>query len=383
MPLGSRVTPFASTIASPLGGDESQVPDRKAEVKSMKKIIDAVLGPAHRTLLLRGGGVARLPAHYEALSTARDIRPKGKPPHATYIRTWHGEQILAVELSGTPVTSVRKQRHLDLHARWVALLVPFEGAVHFEQYGRRHELHPGEAGCLVSDWEHRLAMHSGSRLAVVYVCEESLRPAGLSFEELVSRKWTGGVLIPTMSVLLQGLLGRRATGHVPSVEETLLQVAINILVSNPVSHLDASGDERLRARLLEIIEARFHDPEVTVDALANELGVSRRNLYSLVGPQGMSVGAMLRARRVNRGARLMEMRPKLPLQQVAALCGFRGRDQFSRAFKASFHMTPTEFRSRVAEPDPNAPSHPKQDRGLSSEDLAAPVDRRTMDDDLS
>ncbi len=311
--------------------------------------LDAALEPADRTLLSRRGGVARLPEHYEALSTGRDIRPVGDPPHATNVRAWHGEYTVATEFSGTPIESIRARRHLGVYAHWLRLLLPLQGTVDIEQGGRRHEVHPGEMGSLVPDQGYRWTMSNASRLLLVHVSERSLRPAGLPLEDLISQKWGGGVMIPALSVLLQGLLECRAEGSVAGSEDSLVHLITNIVASEPEGLLRAHGNVSLPSRLRELIRARFHDPQFTVDVMAKELGVSRRSLYGLFAPQGLSVGAMLREHRVNRGAFLIRTSPELSLGQVATLCGFQGRDQFSRAFKASFGMTPTEFAYRRAE----------------------------------
>lgn len=328
-----------------------EVHDNFAEVKRVRGIVGDELTPVDEMLLGKGGGVARTPTQYRTISTGWDISPLGEPPHQTTIRTWRGERVFLAETSGTPVIVKRRSHHLAVYGDWAQLLVPFEGSLEFEQANRHHRVVPGNIGCLSHSAGYEFTSEPGSRFAIMYVPGSSLLRHGFSTEDVASRSWAGGPLIPTLSVLIRELLEHSDLAPSWRLETVLLEVAVNVLAAVPKSGGGTTADERLRSELLELIDATFHDQDLTVDTLARELSVSRRYLYDVLEPTGKSVGALLRARRVNHGSQLLQTRPDLSLRHVAGLCGFRGPDQFSRSFKARFGVTPSEFRSMTKPSD--------------------------------
>ncbi|MGH9643577.1 MAG: helix-turn-helix transcriptional regulator, partial [Terriglobales bacterium] len=61
---------------------------------------------------------------------------------------------------------------------------------------------------------------------------------------------------------------------------------------------------------------------------------------------GRSIGDYLRRRRGELAARLLRS-TAMPLTEIALICGYAGSSQLSRAFRAAFGLTPSEYR-RVA-----------------------------------
>lgn len=77
----------------------------------------------------------------------------------------------------------------------------------------------------------------------------------------------------------------------------------------------------------------------------------RRNVtyFSRTIPQilGRSLVSALREVQMKEAARLLGMPNDLPLEEIAARTGFGFRTTFFRVFKASFGVTPTQYRQRV------------------------------------
>lgn len=115
--------------------------------------------------------------------------------------------------------------------------------------------------------------------------------------------------------------------------------------------LDALEDPELRPAMAAMLTA----PESphTVASLADLCYLSRsafaRRFRAAFGTPPMEY---LRGIRLRHAARLLRQDPAVSVARVARRVGFSSRSQFSRAFKASFHASPSEFR----EPEHEAPA---------------------------
>ncbi|WP_099332327.1 helix-turn-helix domain-containing protein [Actinomyces minihominis] len=92
------------------------------------------------------------------------------------------------------------------------------------------------------------------------------------------------------------------------------------------------------------IELHHRDPNLSVDRLADLVGLSRRQLYRYTGE---GVAARLGRRRAETAKEILEVDPNLELTIVAHLSGFsdanRMRDHFTRAYS----MLPSIYRDEV------------------------------------
>ncbi|MDH6594895.1 AraC family transcriptional activator of tynA and feaB [Variovorax sp. TBS-050B] len=100
-------------------------------------------------------------------------------------------------------------------------------------------------------------------------------------------------------------------------------------------------------RLAACVEARLCDPELSVEAIARELCISKRLVHRLFAARQTQYGAYLRERRLVRArdelanARLAQ----LSVGEIAFRNGFGDPSHFSRAFRDRFGITPGGFRA--------------------------------------
>lgn len=110
---------------------------------------------------------------------------------------------------------------------------------------------------------------------------------------------------------------------------------------------------RTARRVIEVrqfIEAQLGNPELSVEGIAADLGVSSRYLRSLFHSSEKLSHYILR-RRLEESASLLAN----PLYQSASIttiafrCGFNSTAHFSRAFRKQYSLTPREYRRRHLE----------------------------------
>ncbi|QKJ18959.1 helix-turn-helix transcriptional regulator [Microbacterium hominis] len=115
----------------------------------------------------------------------------------------------------------------------------------------------------------------------------------------------------------------------------------------------AAGDEfagreplarTLGLRVLEVLRARAGDAQLTMQSVADELGVSRRSVFRALEQLGVSAEEWLREERLIRAAALMQVGvAHLAVGAVARQCGFADHSSFSRAFRRRFGCSPSEW----------------------------------------
>lgn len=117
-----------------------------------------------------------------------------------------------------------------------------------------------------------------------------------------------------------------------------------------------SPDEILVKRVIELIENHLASPQLSVAFLANEVGMSRANLYrklrKLLNDTPVN---LIKNIRLERAKQILEME-KFYIAEVAYLCGFQSQKYFSKCFQKKFGCTPTVFakekRQLIQEDDP-------------------------------
>lgn len=130
----------------------------------------------------------------------------------------------------------------------------------------------------------------------------------------------GNIAIDLVTTSLAVYSGREATG----------QAAENVLI----------------LRLKHFINANLHDPELTPAVIADAHAISLRTLHRVFQRSSLTVSSYVRERRIDRGRRNLadpSMR-HLGISAIGAGCGFSTAADFSRAFRKSVGMTPTEYR---------------------------------------
>jgi AraC-like DNA-binding protein len=130
------------------------------------------------------------------------------------------------------------------------------------------------------------------------------------------------------------------------------------------THLDSAGAAReslqttLTLRVLEYTRAHLADPKLTVAQVAAAHNMSVRQLYVVLGRDGVSLGEWVRETRLE-ACRAQLGRADMQHRTVAAIGrrnGFANPSSFARLFRHRYGMTPGEWRAVALRPGGTRPS---------------------------
>lgn len=114
-----------------------------------------------------------------------------------------------------------------------------------------------------------------------------------------------------------------------------------------------SNDDKLMNRFMNVINKNIDDPELTVEAIADEVGISRVHLYRKIKDlTNQTPRDFLRNYRLQRAAELLAEQ-KLNVSQICDTVGFSSISTFSTAFKKLYGMAPSEYASRRKQSEDN------------------------------
>ncbi|WP_329093679.1 MULTISPECIES: helix-turn-helix domain-containing protein [unclassified Streptosporangium] len=162
------------------------------------------------------------------------------------------------------------------------------------------------------------------------------------------RRGMGGVLARWLTDL-----NARAGEFTPADVPTLAQVTRDLLASVFAVCVDAEDAippeihrHALKRRIDAFIEQHLGEPALTPDTIATAHGISARHLYTLFEEEGRTVAAWIRERRLEHCRRDLAD-PSLRSRSIHAIAtrwGFINKAHFSRAFRARYDMTPSDYR---------------------------------------
>ena len=103
------------------------------------------------------------------------------------------------------------------------------------------------------------------------------------------------------------------------------------------------------ARVQAYILDRLSDTALTVERVAAVFGMSRRNLYNVFAPIGVTPHAFIQNAKLERACELLSDPGwrHAPIMRIAEQCGFADAAHFSRAFFARHGAAPSAWRSRT------------------------------------
>jgi AraC-like DNA-binding protein len=117
----------------------------------------------------------------------------------------------------------------------------------------------------------------------------------------------------------------------------------------------AGGRASLLDRVFQTIEMRLSDPELNLQQVAKEHGISSRYLQKLFASIDESFGHVLKARRLER-CRLdlgSPLHAQKSISEILFQWGFNDSASFSRAFREQYGVSPREYRKAPAANDEN------------------------------
>lgn len=107
-----------------------------------------------------------------------------------------------------------------------------------------------------------------------------------------------------------------------------------------------SNDDRLMEKIMKVINDNLDSPDLKVEMLAEEVGLSRAQLHRRMKEMtGISTGEFIRNIRLKKAAELLSEK-KVNISQVAYMLGFSSQTHFSTAFRKFYGISPTEHMNK-------------------------------------
>lgn len=137
--------------------------------------------------------------------------------------------------------------------------------------------------------------------------------------------------------------------------ERALQDAVVALVEQGLrAELERRGATALArrspdgARLQAYVLEHLGDKRLSVDRIAAAFGLSRRTLYNLFVPLGVTPHAFIQTAKLDRASSLLRngSASGVPVVRIAEQCGFADAAHFSRAFHARYGASPSAWRGK-------------------------------------
>ena len=108
------------------------------------------------------------------------------------------------------------------------------------------------------------------------------------------------------------------------------------------------NDAALMEKIMKAINERLDDSDFNVEALADEVGLSRVQLHRRMKEMtGITVGEFIRNLRLQQAAKLLEQ-GDTTVAQVTYAVGFANPTHFTAAFKKHFGTTPSDYMAKAA-----------------------------------
>lgn len=110
-----------------------------------------------------------------------------------------------------------------------------------------------------------------------------------------------------------------------------------------------SLDDQLIQKAVALVEKYMEDPQLSVEFLSKELGMSRVHLYKkLQSITGKSPIEFIRLIRLKRASQLLA-KSQLNVSEIAYMVGYNNAKYFAKHFKAEFSILPSEYAARQQE----------------------------------
>jgi len=107
--------------------------------------------------------------------------------------------------------------------------------------------------------------------------------------------------------------------------------------------ISGNRDKKFLDRITEIIEERISDPQLSIEDLGREVGLSRSSLYKKIKAKtGHVPNEFVRLIRLKTAAKLL-VQQEYTISEIGYMVGFNSHSYFSKCFYTQFQLTPTEF----------------------------------------
>ncbi|NUP43125.1 MAG: helix-turn-helix domain-containing protein [Streptomyces sp.] len=216
-------------------------------------------------------------------------------------------------------------------------------------------LRPGDILFYDAELPHLLEMPAGARLKIFLLPRQLLGVGKHDLHRVTSAPVRSASLLGSLVSPFLSELAEMVTSAAPAVGETVARNALDLLatlVMEQHAPPPAGMADARRAMLLKIqrfITHHLPDPDLSPEAIARAHHISVRYLHKLFRDEGTTVGRWIRDRRLEECQReLVLARGRQTIAGVARRWGFISPTHFSRVFRATYGMSPSEWQGAAS-----------------------------------
>ncbi|MFJ3307552.1 helix-turn-helix domain-containing protein [Streptomyces sp. NPDC086549] len=284
-----------------------------------------------------------------------DIATEGRTYDAT-MRTDHLGDLQITTVDCDPGRVHRAPRFIARgDGRHIFVALQSTGRAHVEQDGRTTELGAGDVGLFETVRPFRTTFPERFQLKIFAVPRRLLERPESDLQRLTARalRPSGGGLPALLTPLLERLADTSEAYATP-VAERLAERVIDLVAATAADQLGEDPDELpgadsvLLLRIKTFIRWHLPDPGLTPRAIAGAHGISVRCLHRLFEAEDTTLCRWIRELRLDECRRELAARApgSVALGQVARRWGFSSPTRFSKAFRGTFGLSPTEWLDR-------------------------------------
>ncbi|MGI5275014.1 helix-turn-helix domain-containing protein [Streptomyces rochei] len=250
----------------------------------------------------------------------------------------------------------RMIRQSDPELLHITLVLPGSGTVHVDHNGHSSVNAPYDIYFLDTSRPYDVSSDGDSPLVGVGVEIPRSRlhlPDAGALSAMLGRRLSGrrgfGALLTQFLVHLSEESGAYQLSDAPRLNSVLLDLVAGLVSRELDTEPALPPETRTRNLVLTIrsfILRNFRDPQLTPQTVAAAHHLSTRHLHRLFQSEGVTVAALIRHRRIEQTRRELADPAllDLPVQAIAARCGFTASAHFSRAFRSAYGVSPSEYR---------------------------------------
>ncbi|WP_404711363.1 helix-turn-helix domain-containing protein [Sphingomonas sp. MMS24-J13] len=221
----------------------------------------------------------------------------------------------------------------------------------FEQVhrGKTVLMRPGDMSVCASNEPYRLSLSNDHATLAVELPRAALDARIPHLDDRIALAMRG--TSPAVRLLHDFLLSLWRQGDQsdaePAWQESVSTIFLDLLAlalreDMPIARDGGHATRRLNA----LIDARLTDPALSTAMLADELGISPRSVQNLFAQRATTPSAYILRRRLERAAELLSGDPDLSITALAFELGFNDSAYFTRCFRQQFGAPPSAWRAR-------------------------------------